>query len=88
MNEKMIDDTQNEAGMNQNKISRGLELIAELSCILKELPDSEIAKLLGNGSMDNLLKAILDPSSVKNYPTYAEFFLQNKTRSTILAQIR
>jgi hypothetical protein len=84
----MIADAQPEEETNQKKIERGLHLIGELSCIIKELPDSDIEKLLGKGSIDDLLKAILDPSMAKDYPNYAEFFLQNRMRSTIIAQIR
>ncbi len=84
----MIDDSHHEDEANQDKFGRGLHIIRELSSILKELTDSDVGRLLGNGSMDDILRAILDPSTVKDYPTYAEFFLQNKMRSTILAQTR
>jgi hypothetical protein len=70
------------------QVERGKQIIRELAVILKELPDSSVHELLGTGSLDDLLKAILDPSRVKDYPSYAEFFLQNKARSTILALIR
>ena len=76
----MIEDVQPEDGKNQDKFERGLQIVGELSSILKELPDSDVAEFLGNGAMYDLLEAILDPSTVKNYPTYAEFFLQNKMR--------
>jgi len=70
------------------KVQRGREIVSELSAILKELPDSSIGELFAAGLGDDLLKAILDPSTVKDYPSYAEFFFQNKARSTILAGIR
>jgi hypothetical protein len=70
------------------KVQRGKAIIRELAVILKELPDSSVGELLGTGLADDLLKAILDPFTVKDYPSYAEFFFQNKWRSTILAGIR
>lgn len=72
----------------REKVERGRLIIGELAAILKGLPDPNVGDLLGTGSVDDLLKAILDPSTVKDYPNYAEFFLQNKTRSTILALMR
>lgn len=84
----MAVEAQPDDGKNKEKIDRGKQIIGELASILKELPDSGVGELLGTGTMDSLLRAILDPSTVTNYPTYAEFFFQNKMRSTILAQTR
>lgn len=72
----------------REKVERGRQIIGELADILKELPDSSVGELLRTGSLEDLLRAILDPSTAKDYPNYAEFFFQNKARSTILAQIR
>ena len=71
--------------MNEEKIERGKQIIKELADILKELSDSEVGKLLGTGAMDDLLRAILDPSKVKKYPSIAEFLLANKTRASRIA---
>jgi hypothetical protein len=74
--------------MDEEKIERGKQIIKELAGILQELSDSEVGKSLGTGAMDDLLKAILDPSKVKKYPSIAEFLLANKTRASLLALMR
>lgn len=74
--------------MNEEKIERGKQKIKELASILQELSDSDVGKLLGTGAIDDLLKAILDPSKVKKYPNIAEFLLANKTRASLLAIMR
>lgn len=74
--------------MNEEKIERGKQIIKELASILQELSDSDVGKLLDTGAIDDLLKAILDPSMVKNYPNIAEFLLANKTRASLLALMR
>jgi hypothetical protein len=84
----MAEDAQIMANEIRKKVERGRQIIIELAAILRELPDSSVDELLGTGLTDDLLKAILDPLTVKYYPSFAEFFLQNKARSTILAQIR
>jgi|GEM_PF-1799978 hypothetical protein len=84
----MTDEEQIPDDTIREKVERGRLIIGELAAILKGLPDPNVGDLLGTGSVDDLLKAILDPSTVKDYPNYAEFFLQNKTRSTILALMR
>lgn len=74
--------------MNEEKIERGKQIIKELTYILQELSDPEVGKLLGTGAMDDLLRAILDPSKVNNYPNIAEFLLANKNRASLLALTR
>jgi len=74
--------------MNEQKIERGNQIINELVGILRELTDREVKIFLGAGPMDNLLKAILDPSRVKEYPNIAEFLLANKARASLLAFVR
>jgi hypothetical protein len=74
--------------MNEEKIKRGKQIIKELADILQELSDSEVGKLLSTEATDNLLRAILDPSKVKKYPSIAEFLLANKTRASLLALMR
>lgn len=74
--------------MNEEKIERGKQIIKELADILQELSDSEVGKLLGTGAIDDLLRAILDPSKVKKYPSIAEFLLANKARASLLALMR
>jgi len=74
--------------MKEEKVQRGKEIIKELVNILREISDSEVGQLLGTGAMDDFLRAILDPSKVKNYDNYGEFFLANKARSSLLASMR
>lgn len=69
-------------------IERGRELAGELAQILRELSDAEVGELLHGGTLDGLVRAILDPADVKNYPTYADFFLANKMRAAFIAAIR
>lgn len=84
----MIDEARVNDEVDDEKIERGKQIIKELAGLLRGLPDSSIEKLLGTGAMDELLAAILDPSTVKIYPTIGEFFLQNKMRATLLARMR
>lgn len=74
--------------MNGEKITQGKRIISEFEDILHELSDSEVGELLDNEALTRLLEAIFDTSKVKDYPNIAEFFLANKTRSTIMAWIR
>ncbi len=83
----MVADAQSADESNQEEIERGKQLIKELAKILRMLPDQDIGKLLGIGEIEDLLVAILDPSTVENYPTYAEFFFKNKRRSVIFAHM-
>ncbi|MCL4264875.1 MAG: DUF4263 domain-containing protein [Anaerolineae bacterium] len=73
---------------DRNSVYRGKQILEELSLIIQKLTDSEVAELLGTGLLDNLLKAILDPSERSNYPNLNEFLLANKTRATLLAVMR
>jgi len=73
---------------NEEKIERGKQIANELASILRVLSDSEAGKLLGTGPMNDILRAILDPSKVKDYPSIAEFLLANKQRASLLALIR
>jgi len=75
-------------GLSEERIRRGKEIAAELTAILRQLSDSEVGELLGKGAMDDLMRAILDPKSVKEYPNIAEFLVANKTRSSLLALVR
>ena len=74
--------------MNEEQIERGKQLAEELARILRELPDSEVGNLLGQGAMNDLLLAILDPLKVKDYPNIGTFLLANKTRAHLIALIR
>ena len=69
-------------------IQRGKKIAAEVAAILRQLSDPEVGELLGTGVMDDLLKAILDPKKVKEYPSIAEFLLANKARASLLALMR
>lgn len=73
--------------MNE-KIKRGKQIIDELARIISELPDTEIAELLGRGAINDILKAILDPSKLRRYPNIAEFLLDNKNRAHLIALMR
>ncbi|MGA3406598.1 MAG: Shedu anti-phage system protein SduA domain-containing protein [Candidatus Bathyarchaeia archaeon] len=74
--------------MNKALIERGMQITDELAAILRQISDREVGDLLGTGALGNLLKAILDPRKVKDYPNIAEFLLANKTRATLLAMMR
>ena len=73
---------------DESPIQKGKVLTAELACICRELSDTEIGDLFGNGTMDELLNAVFDPTKVGEYPTIADFFLANKTRASLVAAIR
>jgi hypothetical protein len=73
---------------NQNLIDRGKQLTEELAQILRQLSDSETVDLLGTGSIDNLLRAILDPSEKSNYPNLNEFLIAMKGRASLVASLR
>jgi hypothetical protein len=74
--------------MSEEMIERGKKIAAEVAAIVRQLSDQEVGELLGTGVMDDLLKAILDPKRVKNYPNIAEFLLANKARASLLALVR
>jgi len=74
--------------MSKEKIESGKKMTAEVAAIVRQLPDQEVGELLGTGAMDDLLKAILDPKKVREYPSIAEFLLANKTRASLLALLR
>ncbi len=72
----------------QLSIIHGKQLINELCAIIRELPDAEVGELLGTGTLDSLLCAILEPTDVKKYGNIAEFLLANRTRASLLALVR
>lgn len=74
--------------MNEDKIRKVKKIIRDLVRILGQLSDEEVGRLLGTGSMNELMIAILDPAKAKEYPNIAEFFFENKSRSTLLALVR
>jgi hypothetical protein len=61
----MAEDAQIMANEIREKVERGRQIISELAAILRELPDSSVGELLGTGLTDDLLKATLDPLTVK-----------------------
>jgi hypothetical protein len=69
-------------------IKRGRSLLSELAQICRRLQDADIPHLFGNGSLDELFMAILDPRRVEKFPSIAEFFLANKHRASLMAAIR
>ena len=74
--------------MNESMIERGIQIASELSEILRKISDKEVGRLLGEGAMNDLMNAILDPSEVRKYPNIAEFLLANKSRASLLALVR
>jgi hypothetical protein len=72
----------------EEAIVRGKDLIRELATICSDLADADILDLLGDGGLDDLFNAILDPRTVAKYPSVAEFFFQNKHRAALMAGIR
>lgn len=74
--------------MNNRKGKEARQLIEKLVSVLHELSDSELTELINNKAFDDLLKGILDPSTVSNFKNYAEFFDANKIRSTLIASLR
>lgn len=72
----------------QLAVTHGKQLINELCAIIRELPDAAVGELLGTGSLDSLLCAILEPTDVKKYGNIAKFLYANKTRASLLALIR
>jgi hypothetical protein len=74
--------------VNHEKIETGKRLIDELTRIIRELSDAEVAELLGNGPLDTLIRSILDPADARQYPSIAEFLLAKKNRGALLALAR
>ena len=73
---------------SESLIEEGKEIISDLVEILNQLSDDDVVQLLGTGSLNDLLKAILDPSLESQYPNLNEFLLANKGRAAILALLR
>jgi hypothetical protein len=75
-------------GSQDRSIEKCKMLLLELATILRSLSDTDVPRLLGDGTLDELLNAILDPRDVGKFPSIAEFFLANKQRSSLIAAIR
>ena len=73
---------------DREQLARARQIIEELAAILRHLSDAEVRELLGQGALDDLLKAILDPAAALSYSTIADFLLANKWRATLLALVR
>jgi hypothetical protein len=73
---------------DQNPVDRGKQALEDLALIIRDLSDAEVIELLGTGSLDNLLKAVLDPSERSNYANLNEFLLARKSRASLIAGIR
>ena len=69
-------------------IQRGKELCRELAEVISDLSDEDVYRLFDNGELEGVFNAILDPSTLKNHKTFADFFLANKHRAWLLAGIR
>lgn len=63
-------------------------LFSELTGQISSLSDEQVAHVLGRGNIDALLKAILDPSKLKEKRKIGEIFLENKRRLELLALMR
>lgn len=69
-------------------VERAEELLRKFTEVTGNLSDREVAEALGQGALDNFLNAILDPSTVSDYPSIADFFLENRNRAALLALLR
>lgn len=69
-------------------ILKSKECLKELSRLCQEVQDRDITKLFDQGALDELMTSILDTSQCHNFPSIADFFLENKNRSSLVAAIR
>ncbi len=69
-------------------ISKGKSLLTELAIVCRGIDDCDIPKLFGDGAVEELFTAILDPRKVADFPSIAEYFLANKHRASFMAAIR
>lgn len=74
--------------MSSEKVARGRHAVDELVKILSDLSDPEIGDLVASGTINDILKATLDGSKVRQYPNIAEFLLDNKNRAHFVALLR
>ncbi len=74
--------------MGQTDVEKGKSVVAELAAICRQLEDREVTDLFGDGTADDLLNSICNPSTVKDYPNIAEFFRANKHRLSFIAATR
>lgn len=74
--------------MTETKIEKGKKLVEELAEILRELPDKEVSQLLDESIIDTFLNSVLDRAKSSEFPSIIHFLLANKTRASLLAQIR
>jgi hypothetical protein len=73
---------------DKSLIKQGKEIIDDLVKILNQLSDDDVVELLGTGPLNDILKAILDPSRKSQYPNLNEFLLANKGKAALLALLR
>lgn len=73
---------------DNTKIRRARELVEELTGVVDDLSDREVGRALGDGILDDFVRAILDPDEVSEYSIIADFFLENRNRATLLAVLR
>lgn len=71
-----------------SNVERAEVLLCKLTEASGNLSDREVAEALGQGALDNFLNAILDPDTVSDYPSIADFFLENRNRAALLALLR
>jgi hypothetical protein len=69
-------------------VEKGKQILQELVSIIRETSDEQVIELFKTGLLDDLIKALLDPSDVSKYPNINEFFLAKKNRATLIAGVR
>lgn len=73
---------------NNELVEKGKQLFSEIAHVLEELPDEQIYHLFENGEIEGFLKALLDPQTVSEHASVAEFFLANKHRAWFVSALR
>jgi hypothetical protein len=73
---------------NNKQIEEAKNKLWELSDLIGKLSDEEVAEVFHHDTILSLLQRFLDPASVNNYTPIGEFFLANKFRGALLANIR
>lgn len=73
---------------DNTEVRRARELVDELTDVVDGLTDLEVGKALGDGILDNFVRAILDPAEVSEHSSIADFFLENRNRAALLAALR
>lgn len=73
---------------DSDKVRETQELVTDLTAAVDNLSDREVGAVLGDGAVDDFVRAILDPDAVSEHPIIADFFLENRNRAALLAALR